>query len=60
MTRLIELYGQPWDSLTTMASSQGPGSLITAVRQLEDDQPPRHGKQHDDATAIHMTGFIGS
>jgi Protein phosphatase 2C len=59
VTRLVELYGQPWDSLAAMAAAHGPGSLITAVRKLEDDQPPRHGKRHDDATAIHMTGFIG-
>ena len=59
VTRLVEFYGQTWDCLAAMAAAQGPGSLITAVRQLEDDQPPRYGKQHDDATAIHMTGFIG-
>lgn len=57
VTRLVELYGETWDSLATMASVQGPGSLITAVRQREDEQRPPYGKQHDDATAIHMTGL---
>jgi hypothetical protein len=59
VTRLADFYGQTWDCLAAMAAAHGPGSLITAVRQLEDDQPPRHGKQHDDATAIHMTGLTG-
>jgi len=55
VTRLVELYGRTWDSLAVMAADHGPDSLITAVRHLENDQPPLHGKQHDDATAIHMT-----
>ena len=58
VTRLVELYGQTWDSLASMAAAHGPGALITAVRQHEDDQPPPYGKQHDDATAIHMTGLV--
>lgn len=60
VTRLVELYGRTWDSLAAMAAAHGPGSLIMAVRQLEHDQPPSHGKQHDDATAIYMTGLTSS
>jgi hypothetical protein len=60
ITRLVELYGQTWDSLAARAAAHGPGALITAVRQHEDDQPPRHGKQHDDATAIHMTDLAAT
>jgi hypothetical protein len=57
VTRLVEFYGKTWERLAAIAAAHGPGSLITAVRQLEDDQPPRYGKQHDDATAIHITGL---
>jgi hypothetical protein len=57
VTRLVDFYGQTWDSLAATAASQGPGSLITAVRQREDAQPPPYGKQHDDATAIHITAI---
>ena len=60
VTRLVELYGQTWGSLAVMAAEQGPGALIAAVRQHENDQPPPYGKQHDDATAIHMTGLAAT
>lgn len=60
VTRLVELYGQTWDSLAVMAAEQGPSALIAAVRQHENDQPPPYGKQHDDATAIHMTGLAAT
>jgi hypothetical protein len=59
VTRLVELYGQTWESLAAIASAQGPCSLITAIRKRENDQPPPYGKQHDDATAICMTGLAG-
>jgi hypothetical protein len=49
---------QTWDSLAAMAAADhGPEALIKAMRQCEDDQPSPCGKQHDDATAIHMTGL---
>jgi Protein phosphatase 2C len=57
VTRLVEMYGQTWDSLAVMANEHGPSALIAAVRQHERDKPPPHGKQHDDATAIHLTGL---
>jgi hypothetical protein len=59
VTRLVELYGQTWEALAAMVTADGPQALITAVRQFEDDQPLPYGKQHDDATAIHVTGITG-
>jgi hypothetical protein len=60
VTRLVDFYGQTWDSLATMAAAQGPDALIATVRQREGNQPPPYGKRHDDATAIHITGPTAS
>jgi len=57
VTRLVEYYGQTWESLAATAADHGPSALITAVRQHEDDRPPSSGKRHDDATALLMTSL---
>ena len=59
VTRLVEFYGQTWDSLAAEAAARGPAALISAVRRREAEQPLPYGKQHDDATAIHLTGLAG-
>jgi len=57
VTRLVECYGQTWESVAALAADRGPAALITAVRQREDDRPLSYGKRHDDASAILMTGL---
>jgi hypothetical protein len=39
-----------------MLDSSGPGGLISLVRSVEREKPLSEGKQHDDATAVLMTG----
>ncbi len=58
VTRLADFYGQTWESLAATACAKGPDALITAVRRWEDEQPPRYGKRHDDATAVYMTRLV--
>lgn len=60
VTRLVERYGDSWDSLAAMAAADGPDALIKAVRQRETTQPLPHGKRHDDATAIYMTDLAAN
>lgn len=56
VTRLIEFYGVSWYQVFSVLDASGPGGLISLVRSLEQDKPLNHGKQHDDATAVLMTG----
>jgi hypothetical protein len=60
VTRLVDFYGRTWNSLAATAAEQGPQALIETVRHSEVTQPPPYGKQHDDATAIYMTGIAAS
>ena len=55
-SRLVEFYGYSWDRLFSVLRAAGPTGLIALVRSMERDRPPDHGKQHDDATAVLMTG----
>ncbi len=54
VTRLIEWYGLDWPAIFTVLTDEGPSSLIACVRSAERKDPPPHGKQHDDATAVHI------
>ncbi|HSZ42342.1 MAG TPA: protein phosphatase 2C domain-containing protein [Trebonia sp.] len=53
-SRFAECFGRPWEALLGLLRDAGPRRLITAVRALEEEQPPT-GKQHDDATAVFAT-----
>lgn len=53
-SRFAELYGHSWECLFSLLREEGPGGLIAAVRRLEARNPPSGGKQHDDATAVHV------
>jgi hypothetical protein len=53
VTRLVDCYGYTWTGLFAILDDQGPGALISAVRAAEHRSPLPHGKQHDDATAVH-------
>lgn len=55
-SRLVEFYGYEWEQVFTVLASSGPGGLIALVRSVERANPLRSGKQHDDATAVFMTG----
>lgn len=52
-SRITDIYGQSWESTFGMLREKGPQALITAVRELEAENPPPYGKAHDDATAVH-------
>lgn len=52
-SRLAELFGRTWESLMATLRDAGPRRLIAAVRELEDSEPARCGKRHDDATAVY-------
>ena len=58
VTRLVDCYGYTWDGLFAQLRASTPGALITSVRDLERDRPVPSGKQHDDATAVHLTQLI--
>jgi hypothetical protein len=53
-SRFAEMFGHSWESLFSLLREAGPRQLIAAVRELEAESPPSHGKPHDDATAVHV------
>jgi hypothetical protein len=53
-SRFAEMFGHSWESLFSLLREAGPQKLIAAVRGLEAEDPPSHGKPHDDATAVHV------
>ena len=55
VTRLVEFYGYDWAQIFSVLETSGPAGLIALVRSAERDEPPGHGKRHDDATAVLMT-----
>lgn len=55
VTRLVEFYGYTWDRLFAELRATTPQALIASVRALERERGIPHGKQHDDATALHLT-----
>lgn len=56
VSRLAEFYGYGWEQVFSVLAVSGPGGLISLVRAVERDEPLQHGKQHDDATAVLVTG----
>jgi hypothetical protein len=57
VTRLADWYGHTWPGIFSCLWTRGPASLIELVRAAEQQQPPPHGKQHDDATAVYLRGL---
>jgi hypothetical protein len=55
VTRLVEFYQYTWDSLFELLRRVQPEGVIAAVRDMEIKERPSHGKQHDDATVVHIT-----
>lgn len=53
-SRFAELYGHSWETLFSLLREAGPRALIAAVRGLEDKTPPSGGKEHDDASVVHV------
>lgn len=53
--RLVDFYRYSWDALFELLRRSGPANLIATVRAKERENKPPHDKQHDDATAIHIT-----
>jgi hypothetical protein len=56
VSRLVESYGYEWEHVFSVLETSGPGGVIELVRSAERERPLRGGKQHDDATAVLMTG----
>jgi Protein phosphatase 2C len=56
VTRLVEFFGYDWERVFSALEATGPAGLIALVRAAEQASPLAHGKQHDDATAVLMTG----
>lgn len=54
VTRLADLYGHTWAGIFECLETRGPAGLIELVRMAEQQQPPRSGKRHDDATAVYL------
>lgn len=54
-TRLVDYYQYSWDGFFGLLRKSGPAGLIATVRANERELEPPAGKQHDDATVIHMT-----
>jgi hypothetical protein len=55
VTRLIEFYDYTWDGLFAQLRAVTPKTLIASVRDIERERGTPYGKQHDDATAVHIT-----
>lgn len=58
VTRLVEYYGYTWDRLFAQLRAGPPQALIASVRDLERERGTPDGKQHDDATAVHLTQLM--
>jgi hypothetical protein len=56
VSRLVEFYGYDWERVFAVMKASGPAGLISVVRSAKEGNPPGHGKEHDDATAVLMTG----
>lgn len=57
ITRLIEWYYYDWPAVFSVLKHEGPSGLIARVRAAERKSAPPYGKQHDDATAVHIRGL---
>ena len=55
VTRLIDFYDYTWDGLFAQLRASTPQALIAAVRAIERERGTPYGKQHDDATVVHIT-----
>jgi len=55
-SRLVEFYGYEWEHVFSVMETGGPGALLRLVRSAENEKPLGDAKQHDDATAVFMTG----
>ena len=55
ITRLLDWYGYTWPDVFSSLRRAGPRNLIDLVRAAEREQPHPHAKQHDDASAIHIS-----
>lgn len=58
VTRLVEFYDYTWDRLFGQLRESTPKALIVSVREIERERGTPYGKQHDDATAVHITHLI--
>lgn len=58
VTRLVEFYGYTWDRLFAELRAGTPRALIASVRDRERERGIAHGKQPDDATALHLTRLL--
>jgi len=56
VSRLVESYGYEWEHVFSVMETGGPGALLRLVRSAENEKPLGDAKQHDDATAVFMTG----
>lgn len=58
VTRLVEFYSYTWERLFAQLRETTPSALIASVREFERERGTPYGKQHDDATAVHITHLI--
>lgn len=58
VTRLVEFYDYTWERLFDQLRAGTPQELIASVRTIERERGTPYGKQHDDATAAHITQLI--
>lgn len=57
VTRLVDYYGQTWDSLFNLLRDLQPQGLVKFVRDMERQEKVPFGKRHDDATVAYMTAI---
>lgn len=57
-TRLVEFYDYTWNRMFGQLRATTPQALIASVRNIERERGTPYGKQHDDATAVHITHLI--
>ena len=55
VTRLVDFYDYTWHRLFAHLRASTPQALIAAVRDIERERGTPYGKQHDDATVVHIT-----
>jgi hypothetical protein len=55
--RPVEFYNYTWDSLFALLRKLQPGGFLAAVREMERNQKPPRGKQHDDVTVAYLTAI---